>query len=309
MLARGQEARTPVALHTLVKRSAKNSKVITDLIRSTVTQGRRSVSPLLPGGWLRVSSIGKMCPREEVLCSRGQVVREDNISSDLGMVFEIGHAIHWLMQNRIMAPTGLLLGRWRCTWCGEVYGSYEEGLALRPESCLRCGAVAEDPPRVEGRPDPSVRGEAFLYVEQWIGNHDYLIGGHPDGFMVDGDPADFTDDDVVLLEFKSASSRSYYAYKKSPDFMHVIQCQVYMWLTGYRRAKVIYIDKGTYGMAAIAQHDLDYDPEIVERVKEAIEGVHKGIEGGLIPERSMCADIDCQRAQGCAVSDTCFAGE
>lgn len=297
-----------MALHTLVKRSAKNSQNVADLIRDAVTHGRRNTPPMVDGDWMRVSSIGGMCPREEVLCSRHQVVREDNITSDLGMVFEIGHAIHWLMQNRVFGCTGRLIGRWRCTWCGETYGSFEEGLALRPESCLRCGAIAGDKPRVNGRPDASTRAEAFFYVEQWVGNNKYRLGGHPDGFLVDGDPRNYADDDVVLLEFKSASQRNFFAYKKSPDFMHVIQCQTYMWLTGYRRAKVIYIDKSTYGMKAIAQHDLDYDSELVERVKEAIVDVHEGIAGGRIPPRSVCANDSCQRAKGCVVSGQCFAG-
>lgn len=254
--------------------------------------------------WFRVSSIGKLCPREEVLCFRRNAWREDVVSSDLGMVFAVGHGIHWMMQNIVLAGRGLI-GQWRCTWCGETYGSFDEGLVRRPESCLRCGAIAGEAPRMAGRPDKSINSDAFLYVEQWIGDFNYKIGGHPDGFWVEVE-GEFTKEDVVLVEFKTASKNNFFGYKKSPDFMHVIQCQVYMWLTGYRRAKVIYLEKGTFGMGGVAIHDLEYDPEIVERVKEACDSVRAGLVGGAIPERQMCADRDCQRAKGCVVVDRCF---
>lgn len=295
-----------MALHTLVKQTTKDTEDITSLIRSALERGCERKPPLTSDDWLRGSSIGKLCPRQEVLCARTGAVREDNISGDLGMVFEIGHAIHWVMQNRVLSGHGLV-GRWRCTWCGESYGSFKEGLVRRPESCIRCGAIAGDEPRIDGRPDKTVRANAFFYVEQWVGDKQHRVGGHPDGFLVGKGIEVFTMKDLILLEFKSASSRTMVGFKKAPDFMHVIQCQIYMWLTGCRRAKVVYIDKGTFGLAALAQHDLDYDTEIVERVKEAIASVWEGIAGGEIPKREMCAVQSCPRAQGCIVSDACFS--
>lgn len=294
-----------MALHTLVKTRATDSGRFTELIERSLRRSCNSVLPMAEQDWFRVSSIGGVCPREEVLCSRNGVVRQDNISPDLGMVFEMGHAIHWVMQNRVMAGLGLI-GKWRCTWCGEEYGSFESELVARPEECLRCGAVADEKPRVSGRPDAGIRADAFFYVEQWIGNNEYRIGGHPDGFFVDGDSQDFSKEDVFLLEFKSASTRSYYKYKKAPDFMHVVQAQVYMWLTGYRRAKIIYIDKGTFGMGAMAVHDLDYDAETIVIVKQAIVDMRKGISGGKVPERTLCVTQGCKKAAACQVSEVCF---
>lgn len=254
--------------------------------------------------WFRVSSIGGICPREEVLCSLNGVVRQDSVSADLGMVFEMGHAIHWVMQNRVMPETGRIVGEWRCTWCGEGYGGLDEPVP-RPESCLRCGALGGEMPRVN-KPDGPGRYDAFFYVEPWVGNTEHKIGGHPDGFYVDGDPKNFSKEDVVLLEFKSASARTFYKYKKAPDFMHVVQAQAYLWVTGYRRAKIIYLDKGTFGMSSMAVHDLDYDPETISRVIEAIRDIRAGIAGGPIPERTLCLNEGCRKAKGCEVSGVCF---
>lgn len=294
-----------MALHRLVRKE-KHTEDIKELIEKTLRQSVTPIYPLGPDDWFRVSSIGSVCPREEVLCAREGVVREDRVSPDLGMVFEMGHGIHWVMQNRVLGPTGRLIGSWRCTWCGEIYGSLKEGMVSRPDSCLRCGAIAADAPRTNNRPDKSARADAFVYMEQWVGDFRYKVGGHPDGFWVDGDATDFADDDVVVLEFKSASDKSFYKYAKSPDFMHVIQLQCYLWLTGYKRAKIIYINKAKFGMDALVQHDIKYDVETVERLQDAIKQIRAGVKGGAIPPRRACQTQDCSRARGCKVSDACF---
>jgi len=294
-----------MALHRLV-RSEKNTENIKELIEKTLRQAVTPIPPLGEDDWLRVSSIGGICPREEVLCAKENVIRRDVISPDLGMVFEMGHAIHWVMQNRILGPTGRLVGSWRCTWCGEVYGSFKDGMVTCPERCERCGAIAGGEPRPNGKPDKSVKANAFFYEEQWVGDYKYKIGGHSDGFFVDGDPENYKKDDVVVLEFKSASDKSFYKYVSAPDFMHVIQCQCYMWLTGFRRAKIIYVNKAKFGMDSIKQHDVKYDPETVTKIQSAIKEIRAGIVGGPVPGRKACETDTCSRARGCKVSKTCF---
>lgn len=294
-----------MALSNLVRKQKKTTSAH-ELIEKALREEIREYPPMRPESWLRVSSIGGVCPRQEVLSSRLNVTRREGINPDLGMVFAMGHALHWAMQNLVMAATGRIVGTWRCTWCGEVYGSLKEGLLPRPDRCIRCGAVAGGVPRVNGKPDYSVRSDAFLFVEEWVGDHEYMIGGHPDGYFVDGDPNDFKPEEVVLLEFKSCSENSYAKYKKAPDFMHVIQAQVYLWLTGFRRAKIIYVNKGQFGMAGVVEHDISYDDETIIRVKAAIKEIREGLDGGPLPVREACADPSCPRANSCEVSKACF---
>lgn len=294
-----------MSLSRLIRKQKKTASAH-ELIEKALREEVREHLPMRPESWLRTSSIGGVCPRQEVLASRLDIVRREGINPDLGMVFAMGHALHWGMQNIVMPATGRFVGTWRCTWCGEVYGSMKEGMKPRPDSCIRCAAIEGDVPRVNGRPDYGVRASAFVFIEEWIGDYEYMIGGHPDGYFVDGDPNDFKPEDVIVLEFKSCSENNYAKYKKAPDFMHVIQAQVYLWLTGFRRGKIIYVNKGKFGMEGIVEHDITYDEETINRVKVAIKQIRDGLEGGDVPERVACEDSNCPRARSCAVSKACF---
>ena len=159
-----------MALYDLVRKQKRTASAH-ELIEKALREEVREIHPMKTDSWLRVSSIGGVCPRQEVLASRMDIVRREGISPDLGMVFAIGHALHWAMQNIVMAATGRIVGSWRCTWCGEVYGSLKEGIIPRPDRCIRCGASAGSVPRANGKPDYSVRSEAFVFVEEWVGDH------------------------------------------------------------------------------------------------------------------------------------------
>jgi len=293
-----------VALEDLIRRHKKTPSLV-EAIERGLRREAREERPMRSSDWLRVSSVGSLCSREEVLRSKFEVVKREGISPDLGLVFEVGHALHWVMQNRVMTAADRIVGTWRCTWCGETYGSMED-LQPRPDECLRCGAIPGEVPRLQNKPNYDIRANAFLYVEQWIGDHDVRIGGHPDGFYVDGDPHNFAKSDVVILEFKSASARTFFKYKEVPDFVHVIQVQCYMWLTGYSRAKILYIDKGQFGMAGLAEHDIEYDKSIVDRILGEIEQLRAGLRTLEAPPRVACSKLDCERARMCNVSKQCF---
>lgn len=297
-----------MALVTLVSRQQAETNRVTDLIRDALAENRIK-HPLMEDEWIRVSSIGNMCPREEAICSKNNIIREDKVDGDAGLNFEFGNAIHWLFQNRAIARTGYIVGSWRCTYCGEIYGSRDSKMVPRPESCIRCGAVAGDRPRVLGRPIDDVMPHAFIYIEEWLGNEEFKIGGSPDGQMVFCDPNNYTNDDLTLLEFKSSNENNFGKYKDCPDFGHVIQTQVYMWLTGLRKAKIIYFNKNfsPYKHNPIHEHDLEYDEECIDRVKEAVSSLRIGAAGGPLPERNVCSTPDCSRAIKCKARDICFA--
>jgi hypothetical protein len=287
-----------MALVTVIRRKNETDVSLVALIHGALAE-HRVKHPLREDDWIRVSGIGSMCPREEVLVAKHDIMREEDITGDQGINFALGHAVHWMMQNRAVGPTGLLVGAWRCTWCGEIYGGRERGLVAMPTRCIRCGAVAGDAPRVNGRPEQGSHPNAFLYVEEFVGNDEWKIGGHPDGYLAVGE-------DVWLLEFKSANDRNFYKYKDSPDFVHVIQAQCYLWLTGLKKAKIVYFNKNGAKGTFIVEHDMNFDPEVIERVHQAIKQIRGGIVGGIAPERMVCADYSCPRAIGCKARDYCF---
>lgn len=296
-----------MALSRLVRKQKKTSSA-KELIEQAMRQAIEETAPMNPDDWLRISSIGAICPREEVLRFRLGIPKSSGIDPNLGLTFEFGHDVHFMMQNKVMPATGKIIGSWRCTWCGETYGSLAEGMVPRPEMCIRCGGVAGETRRVHNRPIIAARSESFLFVEEWLGNSEYKIGGSPDGYYVDGDVDKYTNDDVVILEFKSASENNFAKFVKAADFMHVIQCQCYMWLTGFKRSKILYINKGIFGMEGIVEHDVRYDPETVSLVQRGLKQIRTGLAGGPVPPRELCDNEKCPRANGCSVSRPCFSG-
>lgn len=286
-----------MALVTVIRRTGQTEIKLVDLIHQALSE-KRVKHPMREDDWVRVSSIGSMCPREEVLVAKHHLLREEYIGGDQGINFALGHAVHWMMQNRAVGLTGALVGSWRCTWCGETYGSRAKGLLPMPVSCIRCGAISGDAPRVHNRPDGS-RPNAFLYVEEFVGNEEFKIGGHPDGYLA-------SENDTWLLEFKSTNDNNFRKYKESPDFVHVIQAQCYLWLTGLRKAKIVYFNKNGSKDSFIREHDMNYDPEVIERVQQTIREVRAGIVGGPTPERTICFEYDCSRAINCKARDYCF---
>ncbi len=156
------------------------------------------------------------------------------------------------------------------------------------------------------RPDLSVQDNAFLFVEEWLGNEEYKIGGSPDGQIISEYFPEYTPNDLTLLEFKSCNERNFDNYKVAPDFVHVIQAQLYMWLAGYPKGKIIYFNKNERGPLGLKEHDIDYDGECIERVLSAVNEMRDGIKNRVAPPRTVCYDIKCQRAHNCKVKDICF---
>ena len=238
--------------------------------------------------YLRVSSLADMCPREEVLASSLKFVRTRVIEADLGMIFAHGTALHWVLQNQVLGNTGAFLGVWRCVECAKQYGQTAENLQVaqtlvrRPAKCEACECTD------------------FLYREQKFYNHEYRIGGHPDGFLVlAGMPG------LGLAEFKSVGPRSEWEVRSTPNLGHVVQVQTYMWLTGLKWGKILYWAKGGNGMQALFEHTVERDEEAIEAIKSTIRSIWNGVTSGIPPAR-VCTDIGCPRAVKCQLKNACF---
>lgn len=293
-----------MGLGTIINRTAQEIFLAEKMEKAL--RSSREIEPMDADNWLRVSSIGGLCQREETLCSLYNITRKEIVQASSVINFAVGDAIHWMVQNRILPGTVDIIGKWRCTWCGETYGSRSTEMVPRPESCIRCGAIAGEPPRRNGRPDEIVNGEAFLYMEEWIGNSEYKIGGSPDGQFCLGYYPGITPDKLTLLEVKSANDRNFAKYKLAPDPMHVVQANTYMWLTGYPRAKILYFNKNGFGIDAIKEHDLEYDEEMIDNLKAILVELRELIRDAKIAPRTLCANSSCERAKFCQVGQKCF---
>jgi hypothetical protein len=247
--------------------------------------------PLKAGDNLRVSAFAEMCPRQEILCAIHNVQRKDTVDAGLEMVFAHGQGLHHVLQNRILPAMGVFYGRWSCIECGHAVGGHEPGrplietVVLRPKECAKCKA----------------KKDSLLYRELYFRDAKTRIAGHPDGFLkLD------TRDGLGIVEAKSISPLGVWGVKNCPNINHVIQAQIYLWLTGLKWAQILYWDKGTPGLPALVEHFVERDEETIEEVQQTAQTVWTGIENGILPERVCCVTPEAPRAKDCAVSARCF---
>ncbi len=98
-------------------------KSLKDMIKTAWTVTRSS-SPVASDGWLRTSSLARVCPREEGLAVKYQGIRArtEAFEAALMMIFEHGTGLHERLQNIILPQALPFYGVWRCSRCGTVHG-------------------------------------------------------------------------------------------------------------------------------------------------------------------------------------------
>jgi hypothetical protein len=254
----------------------------------------RATPPLGPDSSIRASGFASLCPREEVLAALHNIFREESFEADLLLVFAVGTGLHRMLQDEILPKIGAMVGEWVCLECSKHYGGMqgEPGFDLskmvpKPDKCTKrkCGSVE------------------FRYQEQFFRDEQFRITGHPDGFInVPGREG------TGVLEAKSISTRGAMEIRRIPKWEHVIQAQIYMWMTGLPWACLLYWDKGTFGMNGLVEHFVDRDEDTIVAIKEGLKSIWEGIENNSLPPR-ICANNTCERASGCPAKVPCFATE
>ena len=249
--------------------------------------------PMQAGDYIRISSFAGLCPREEVLRSNLGVSRDDEVEPDLNLIFAHGSGLHYTLQNNVLPVLKVLFGRWTCLECATSYGG--SAADLTPDTKLDDIIVA--------RPYkcPKCESHEFLYRELSYVSTQYHLTGHPDGFLrlpqYEG---------TGILEAKSISTRGAYEVKNCPKMEHVIQAQLYLWMTGLTWAQILYWDKGTNGMSGLIEHHVERDDELLENALNTVTAIWDGIASKELPER-VCQNAECPRAEKCSVKKQCFS--
>lgn len=274
-----------------LERPAQEDEVVAPSLKLTfksLLPSSTTVRPLTSAGYVRASALAGLCPREEVLAARHSVVRTNSVSSDLAVIFAHGHGLHWAFQNILLPMVGILRGKWVCTSCaltvGEPVGDQRvvDAAVPRPSMCSRC------------------MNEDFLFQEYNLVDHEYRITGHSDGFLaMEGM------DGLGVFEGKSINPRGAWEVADCPKMDHVIQIQLYMWLTGLNWGKLVYWDKAGVGMSSFIEHTIMRDDDVIQGIKDVLQAMWAGIDGDGTPER-ICTSADCPRASSCALAVQCF---
>ena len=88
------------------------------LFRFAADRGAREKPFMQPGDTFRASSLPYLCPREEVLAWKYELIRLRHPSPMLQITFDIGHEFHRLYRDVYLGPMGEWQGAWECLNCG-----------------------------------------------------------------------------------------------------------------------------------------------------------------------------------------------
>ena len=193
--------------------------------------------------------------------------------TSLMRIFEHGHSIHSMYQDKVLGPAGVLYGKW------ELRGEVCEGF------------------------QPS---EDWKYVEPRIWWTEKRMSGYCDGFL-------FLDGKWCVLEIKSTNDQNFRWIKRSGEakYSHVQQAQLYLEAPhdlekkpDFAGAVILYINKAT-------GEELDFfvpkNREIIAPLLDKIDEAIDSLEGDVIPERhSDCKTRNSKRAKDCNSCHICF---
>jgi hypothetical protein len=268
--------------------AAASSTSIKKILESTYTSVEH-VAWLTAESWMRASRLAEICPREEVLVSIRQIPREREMTADGYITLETGKALHHQLQHSILPDAGLLLGEWSCERCGKHYGvrkpsePVESYAVKRPHTCSWCG------------------NDTFRFHEYSLYNSQYRITGHPDGLLsIPGLPG------LGVLEAKSINAKGGWEVQKVPKLDHVVQAHIYMWFTGLGWSKILYWDKGEYGLVALVEHLVERNDDTIEEIKSLLDELWVGLRTQIPPASRICSDPSAPRAKKCVVCVPCF---
>lgn len=286
----------------------------------------RAVPPRKSGDTFRGSSIGYMCPREEVLCAIHDVHREDIIGPDLSYIFAMGTGIHEVLQQRLL--TDFLVGSWRCRGCGAVYGSMNR-LVRMPDVCTGARWNIE---KQESEQCPNHNFFEDVVADWHLPGFDYKeidlhyegvikLYSHPDGILWrgSGDPPedlDISNPYLEAVEFKSASWIAMtYGYGNHDPIKydalpyHRDQLMLYQYIMGIERGRIIYCDKSGRGiLSSFTEYTVELDRAHIEK---NVIGLFKSVNDGITeqdPEMAerMCKSKTVARARACPVRKQCW---
>lgn len=245
---------------------------ILDLIKEKLNS-TRIVPPPTPDTIYRVSSLVRMCPRQEVIRHRLKHEAVERIDHKLQRTFDIGSAVHWWLQNKWFGPWGTLVGIWKCSSCAKTFKG------VMP---MKCCTDQRD----------------FVYEEFSLEDKNYGITGHIDGVLATPD--------LKALEIKTCNSMQYQMItSKRKDAMeaHKDQLQLYMYLTGIKSGIVLYFEKD---QSMIFDFRYEYDQPRVDRILNTLQNTREAMRTGVLPPRELCPSKDCARAKQCPVRAECF---
>lgn len=230
-----------------------------DLLLKYATQVEES---RLTEDYIHASDLYGLCSRKAVLVKEPDVdLAPRVIAPALRITFDIGRAVESLLRLKYLGPMGVLYGDWRCVVCQAL------ATGKMPKQCAGCGR------------------KRFDYVERTVRNEEYKVVGNLDGMELH--PAY----GLGVLELKTIDGQLFKLLKQ-PQAEHIFRTHVYMWLSGLKWARILYVSKAMEKVSPLKEYFLSYDPKVVApviaKLKERADGGKKCCESSTDPRAIKC---------------------
>lgn len=281
-----------------------------DLVEDLIEWLERDKTEKARAPGLHCSSLWKTCARTPLLMAMfGDLIEEEKLKAGSHMTFDMGHALHDMIQNHYLGPFGRLWGNWKCLNCQAIVH-----VGTLPKSCGRCDVPWRNPK------DGTIN---IVYDESFVKDKELDYCGHCDGIILGRDGKK-----KRVFEFKT-KSKSQFGRLRRPEFSHIIQVHAYMNGLGLREAIVLYWDKGSQcdwsrdgegnwlaGDVHLKAYHIPFDDELWAEMKTRIMDYHKATalvktlptvtSQDVMKFKRVCAHDKCDLAISCKVSKFCF---
>ena len=203
----------------------------------------------------------------------GVKIEDRQIDADLYRIFDMGHSIHEMYQDRILGKAGVLYGYWS-RW-NDKNEKWESARGFRPQ------------------------GDAWRYTEPKVRSRG--IRGQCDGIVR-------VDDRWLALEIKSSNDQAF-NFRKRVKKEHMRQAQIYaeIGFVDFPEVEVegivfLYVNKNT---SKEREFIVPRDPNEIRDILEGLEALATAEKEDRLPER-ICVRPNSKRANACPVKADCF---
>lgn len=301
----------PIINEDLIEEITDSDNPARDLIDDLVgwLEHGKTEPPRAPG--LHCSSLWKTCARKILLETKyADEIKQEVIKAGSRMTFDMGHALHDMMQNNYLGAFKRIWGDWKCLRCQDIVHR-----GTLPEACPKCDLAWRD------AKDGS---HNIIYAELFVHSEELDYCGHCDGILLGRGKSP----KHRVFEFKT-KSKAQFKTLRSPDTSHIVQVHAYMYALDMDEAVILYWDKGSQcdwsrddegnwlaGDPHLKAYTVKFDNDLWAQISIRIRDYHKAAKlAQSLPTISaaditkfprLCTYRKCDLALSCPVSAQCF---
>lgn len=219
-----------------------------------------------------------------------------DINPRVERIFDNGHGVHARWQ-KYLDDMAILRGQWKCKGCGTISGNGQKLGILNPAHdrgwACPCGYRYRE-----------IRSQLNEYVELEVrSDPEFNFLGHCDA-VVDLTGTEFRRGkyDVFVVDFKSINDENFGSLEK-PEYKHVVQVNIYMWLLGLDAAVVLYENKSAQ---TLKEFFVPRNEDMIRKIQSESLALMDLLKGNRIPKRPAGMSLTKEPCRWCQYSKFCY---